>query len=158
MNKMPWVQLPVHALALAMAALAVAMASEPAVAQKTDVVILSNGNAVTGEVKEFQRGKMKFSTDAMGTVYVEWPKIVTLTTDKTFEIELEDGTTFFGSMSAARASMWSAAARSIAFCASAVIPRRSSTPASARPTRKSPKRSKPASAGSTSSPKPRWRT
>ncbi len=102
MNKILWPQLPVHALALAMAALAVAIQIEPAFAQKTDIVMLSNGNAVTGEVKEFQRGKMKFSTDAMGTVYVEWPKIVTLTTDKTFEIELEDGTTFFGSMSAAQ--------------------------------------------------------
>ncbi len=101
MNHIARAQLPVHALALAMAVLAVAVQTEPAVAQKTDVVILSNGNAVTGEVKEFQRGKMKFSTDAMGTVYVEWPKIITLTTDKTFEIELEDGTKFFGSMSAA---------------------------------------------------------
>ncbi len=102
MNNILWAQLPVHALTLAMAALAVAIQTEPAFAQKTDVVILSNGDAVTGDVKEFQRGKMKFSTDAMGTVYVEWPKIITLTTDKTFEIELEDGTTFFGSMSAAQ--------------------------------------------------------
>ncbi len=101
MNNIPRAQLPVHALALAMAALAVAIQTEPALAQKTDVVILRNGDAVMGEVKEFQRGKMRFSTDAMGTVYVEWPKIITLTTDKTFEIELEDGTKFFGSMSAA---------------------------------------------------------
>ena len=75
MNKIPWPQFPVYALALAVAAVAVAIRTEPAVAQKTDVVILRNGNAVLGEVKEFKRGKMKFSTDAMGTVYVEWPKV-----------------------------------------------------------------------------------
>jgi len=83
------------------AAFALLLSSDRAVAQKTDVVVLRNGDAVTGEIKELKRGKIRFSTDAMGTVYVEWPKIKTLTTDKTFDIELTDGARIFGSMRAA---------------------------------------------------------
>jgi len=74
----------------------------PALCQKTDVVTLNNGDDITGEVKDLKRGKLKLSTDAMSTVYIEWPKISTLVTEgKIFEVELEDGTVYFGSLRAA---------------------------------------------------------
>jgi putative salt-induced outer membrane protein YdiY len=76
-------------------------AHAPAIAQKTDVVTLNNGDDITGEVKELKRGKLKYKTDAMSTVYIEWPKISTLVTEgKIFEVELEDGTKYFGSLRA----------------------------------------------------------
>jgi hypothetical protein len=53
---------------------------------------------MTGEIKEFIRGKVKFSTDAAGTVYVKWTRVLTAETDKRFEITLEDGATYFGSL------------------------------------------------------------
>ena len=78
---------------------ALAVGGTPLLAQKTDVVTLNNGDDVTGEVKELHYGQMKYSTDAMGTVYVEWPKIVTLETkDKIFEVELADGTKYLGTL------------------------------------------------------------
>jgi putative salt-induced outer membrane protein YdiY len=83
---------------IALAGLAIALFAVPTSGQKTDVLLLSNGDSVTGEVKGFERGKLTYSTDAMGTVSVEWPKIINLTTDKTFRIKLEDGTILFGSM------------------------------------------------------------
>jgi hypothetical protein len=81
------------------AVVALPWAHAPALAQKTDVITLNNGDDITGEVKELKRGKLKLSTDAMSTVYVQWPKISTLVTEgKTFEVELEDGTVYFGSL------------------------------------------------------------
>ena len=68
------------------------------VAQKTDTLIVRNGDVMTGEIKEFQRGMVEFSTDAAGTVYVKWTRVLTAGTDKTFEISLEDGSTHFGSL------------------------------------------------------------
>ena len=78
--------------------LAVVLSAGPVQAQKTDVLILGNGDHVTGEIKEFTRGMVRFSTDPMGTVYVKWEDIVSVTSDKTFEIELQSGQKFFGSI------------------------------------------------------------
>ncbi len=46
---------------------------------KTDVVILKNGDHVTGEIKSLDRGKMTLSTDSMGTVQIEWEDVARVT-------------------------------------------------------------------------------
>jgi len=86
-----------HALAAVL--LLVAIPSS-AVAQKTDSVLVRNGDLMVGEMKTLQRGQLEFKTDAMSTVYVKWPRIVNVTTQKVFEIELVDGSVYFGSMTA----------------------------------------------------------
>jgi hypothetical protein len=43
--------------------------------RKTDVVTLYNGDRITGEVKSLNAGILRFSTDAMGTLRVEWQEI-----------------------------------------------------------------------------------
>jgi hypothetical protein len=70
--------------------------SAPAWAEKTDVVVLSNGDKVTGEVKTLLRGKLEFSTDSMGTVYIEWKDIDTVISDTGQSLELANGQRFFG--------------------------------------------------------------
>ena len=70
----------------------------PAVAEKTDVVILINGNAVTGEVKSLEFGLLKYSTDSMGTVSIDWEDIVSVTSKQHLQIELADGTRYFGEL------------------------------------------------------------
>ncbi len=77
---------------------ALAMSSASLLAQKTDTLIVRNGDVMTGEIKEFKRGKVEFSTDAAGTIYVMWTRVLTAKTDKTFGIDLEDGTKVFGSL------------------------------------------------------------
>lgn len=77
---------------------AITLCASPARAQKTDVLILSNGDQVTGEIKELTRGKVRFKTDPMGTVYIKWQDIVSITSDKVFEVELSSGQKLFGSM------------------------------------------------------------
>ena len=62
-----------------------------AMAAKTDVVILVNGNAVTGEVKSLEFGSLRYSTDSMGTVNIDWEDIVSVTSQQDLQIELADG-------------------------------------------------------------------
>ncbi|MEJ2319508.1 MAG: hypothetical protein P8Y21_09195, partial [Gemmatimonadales bacterium] len=56
----------------------------PAHAQKTDALVLSNGDRITGEIKELTRGKVRLKTDPMGTVYIKWQDIASITSDKVF--------------------------------------------------------------------------
>ena len=68
---------------------------------KTDVIILKNGDHVTGEIKSLQRGKLSLSTDAMGTVAIEWEDIAQVTSQWLFEVETETGLRTFGSLAPA---------------------------------------------------------
>ena len=72
--------------------------SAGAVAQKTDIVTLNNGDTITCEIMELERGRLRCKTDAMGTVYIEWDQIADIDTDKTLEVELESGQRYFGSI------------------------------------------------------------
>jgi hypothetical protein len=66
-------------------------------AQKTDVIVLLNGDKITGEVKEMLTGLLKLSTNSMSTIYIEWNKISEIRTDKIFEVEITDGRIYYGS-------------------------------------------------------------
>lgn len=87
------------------AALAVAIAcwahATAAYAQKTDVVTLANGDRITGEIKRLERGRLEFSTDDAGTLYLEWDKLVTLVaTTRIFDLVTSDDHRYLGSLGA----------------------------------------------------------
>jgi len=65
-------------------------------AANTDVVVLRNGDHLTGEVKELSRGLLKLSTDDAGTVYIEWDKIVAVTTALQYEVVTTNGARYVG--------------------------------------------------------------
>jgi putative salt-induced outer membrane protein YdiY len=67
-----------------------------AYAAKTDIVVLINGNAVTGEIKSLEFGALRYSTDSMGTVNIDWEDIVNLTSNQNLQIELVDGSRYYG--------------------------------------------------------------
>ncbi len=69
-----------------------------ALAEKTDVVTLINGDRLTGEVKSLDRGLLSFKTDTMGTVQIEWDKIAGVESRFQFEVELASGERHFGSL------------------------------------------------------------
>ena len=71
-------------------------ASTAARADKTDVVVLKNGDKITGEVKGLERGKLEFSTDSMGTVSIEWDDIQTVISTTGQAVELTNGHRFYG--------------------------------------------------------------
>lgn len=65
-------------------------------AQKTDVVTLVNGDTLTCEIKLLDRGRLQVSTDHLGTVYIEWDKIVSVTAARTFRVETATGLRLLG--------------------------------------------------------------
>jgi hypothetical protein len=67
---------------------------------KTDVIYLRNGDRITGEFKEFTQGELELSTSELGTVRIKWNAIVRIESDKWLQIELSDGTRFFGTLPA----------------------------------------------------------
>lgn len=79
---------------------ALVMWSTVAWAQKTDVITLDNGDTVTCEIQELERGRLRCKTDAMGTVYIKWQHVVDIETDKIFEVELSTGESHVGSIKA----------------------------------------------------------
>jgi hypothetical protein len=82
---------------LAALALSIGLPATPALpADKTDIVVLVNGDRITGEVKELLYGQLTYKTDDMGTIYIEWDKIVSLKTTQVLQVELADGRRFFG--------------------------------------------------------------
>ncbi|MGD8699345.1 MAG: DUF481 domain-containing protein [Gemmatimonadales bacterium] len=68
----------------------------PLAAQKTDVVILVNGDHVTGEIKQLSLGRLEYSTDDMGTLSIQWEKIVQITSQQYHQVETQAGLRYFG--------------------------------------------------------------
>jgi hypothetical protein len=68
---------------------------------RTDVVTLGNGDRITGEILELERGRLEFKTDDAGTLYLEWDKLASVVAARLFEVELEDGTKYLGNLGGA---------------------------------------------------------
>ena len=77
-------------------ALLLILFSAAAWADKTDIVLLKNGDRVTGEVKGMERGKLTLSTDHMGTVFIDWVEIDEVFSSTGQAIELTNGQRFYG--------------------------------------------------------------
>jgi hypothetical protein len=78
--------------------LIIASFSSPAHASKTDIVVLANGDEVTGEIKGLEFGSLRYSTDSMGTVNIDWEDITSVQSDQDLQIEMTDGSRYFGSL------------------------------------------------------------
>jgi hypothetical protein len=88
-------------LSFLLASLLAWLAPASLAAERTDVVVLANGDHITGEVKKLERGKLRYRTDDMGTIYIEWDNILEITSKYHFEVELETGERHFGSLAPA---------------------------------------------------------
>jgi putative salt-induced outer membrane protein YdiY len=62
----------------------------------TDRIHLKNGDVITGNMKELDRGKLRLKTRTMDTVYVNWVDIESIDSDKYLRIERVDGTFNYG--------------------------------------------------------------
>jgi len=65
------------------------------------VIVLRNGDHLTGEVKQLSRGQLKLTTDDAGTVYIEWDKIVAVTTALQYEVVTTSGARYVGALAQA---------------------------------------------------------
>ncbi len=66
--------------------------------EKTDIVILKNGDRVTGEIENLEAGILELKTDSMGTVYIEWRFISELISDRNLSVENVDGSRWLGQL------------------------------------------------------------
>ena len=69
-------------------------------AQKTDVLYMTNGDKITGEIKALESGQLRLSTDYAGTIVIEWSEILKVISDKGHSIEMVDGRILYGSLTA----------------------------------------------------------
>jgi hypothetical protein len=69
-----------------------------AAAQKTDLIKFKNGDELTVEIKEFERGLLRASTIGLGTIHIEWEVIDSISTNKSYRIELDSGATALGTI------------------------------------------------------------
>lgn len=81
---------------VALAALASGLATPAVGAPKTDILVFVNGDRLTGEFKNLERGQLSFNTDATGTIAIEWDKVASLQTDQYLTVETTSGLRYFG--------------------------------------------------------------
>jgi hypothetical protein len=80
----------------------VAMPGADALARdKTDLVYMSNGDRITGEIKQLGRGILQVKTDAMGTLQIEWEEVQNIESAYVFQFERTDGTRVTGKIAPA---------------------------------------------------------
>jgi len=81
--------------------IALAISPVTASAARTDVALLVNGNAITGEIESYAFGDLEYSTDSMGTVHIDWEDVVGVTSNQNLQVEVSNGTRFLGNLEAA---------------------------------------------------------
>jgi hypothetical protein len=81
---------------LATVLVAVLTAGAASAGAKTDRVVLSNGDHLTGEFKGLEQGKLRFNTAATDTIEIEQELVERLTSPRRFEVETESGERYFG--------------------------------------------------------------
>ena len=65
---------------------------------RTDEVFLINGDRVTCEIKELDRGRLRIKTDSMQTVFIEWDDVDYAVSNQTLQIELTTGERALGTL------------------------------------------------------------
>ena len=65
---------------------------------KTDIVFLTNGDHMTGEIKQLDRGILQLSTNDIGTLNIEWEDVDSLSSVYQFRVEDHLGFKYFGAI------------------------------------------------------------
>lgn len=67
-------------------------------AQKTDTLVSTNGNIITGEIKKLEYGLLTYKVSGMGTLSVKVENIKSVKSTKKFQISTDNGLLYFGSL------------------------------------------------------------
>jgi len=65
---------------------------------KVDVVVIDNGDRLTGEIKGLERGRLSFKTTATDKIQVEWENVVSLTGYDYYAVQTAAGLDLFGAI------------------------------------------------------------
>jgi hypothetical protein len=99
---------------LAAALVLVVMAAAPLRAQQTlptplqpkpDLVTLTNGEHLEGEIKVLEKGRLSFDMSATGVISIKWDHVSALTSDRMFLVDTDQGAQILGTLVAASAGM-----------------------------------------------------
>jgi len=71
-------------------------------AQKTDTVVMNNGDRITCEIVKLERGRLEAKTDSLGTVLIEWDDVHHVSSRGRFEVELDSGERVVGTLGRTR--------------------------------------------------------
>jgi len=63
---------------------------------KTDIIWMSNGDRVTGEIVQLEHGKLRVQTDSLGQILIEWDDVSRIESEYHFQFERTDGTRITG--------------------------------------------------------------
>ena len=74
--------------------------------EMTDVVNLDHGGYVMGEIRKMSLGRLTLDTDEMDVISIKWSHIVGLKTTNRFQVEINDGTEYFGNLDTTRDPGW----------------------------------------------------
>ena len=66
---------------------------------KSDVVVLRNGDHISGDIASLEFGILTLKTDNMSDLSIEWPAVRSITSKFAFAIERRDGTKYHGVIS-----------------------------------------------------------
>ena len=72
--------------------------STQVLAAKTDIIILKNGDHLTGEIKGLVSGQLELSTEYMDTVFIDWENIRDIISNQGQQIEKADGERLLGTL------------------------------------------------------------
>lgn len=65
--------------------------------EKTDVIVMKNGDRLTGEIKSLASGVLRFDLDYVdGAISVQWLKVARVETKQLFIVQTEDGAVYTG--------------------------------------------------------------
>jgi len=68
--------------------------------EKTDVLVMKNGDRLTGEIKGLDQGVLYVSFDyILGTSSVQWSKVAHLESKQLFIVKTADGSVYTGTLS-----------------------------------------------------------
>ncbi len=89
-----------HFRTLTLCALLLVKAIPVSAGDKTDLVVLKNGDRLTCEIKKLDSGILYLSLDyAQGTISVNWSEVAQLTSGQMFIVQTESGSRYRGTLS-----------------------------------------------------------
>lgn len=65
---------------------------------RADVIVLKNADRLTGEIQKLESNALVLKTDYAGNVRIAWNMVDRITSDRTFEIEVENGMRLTGAI------------------------------------------------------------
>ena len=66
---------------------------------KTDIVVMKNGDRITCEIVELERGQLRIKTDyTLGTTSIDWSKVERIESSQFFQVEFTDGSRHTGTI------------------------------------------------------------